>query len=82
MLALPFCLLFLVFTVWPVLQSLFMSITDTRAKDLRTPFSVDFVAFDEPEAMPKLRRDRHLAFAVETHASSLYYRIRLLRNTG
>lgn len=46
MLALPFCLLFLVFTVWPVLQSLFMSITDTRAKDLRTPFSVDIIGLD------------------------------------
>ena len=45
-LALPFCLLFLVFTVWPVLQSLFMSITDTRAKDLRSPFSVDIIGLD------------------------------------
>ncbi len=45
-LALPFCLLFLVFTAWPVVQSLFMSITDTRARDLRTPFAVDIVGFD------------------------------------
>ena len=45
-LALLFCLLFLTFTVWPVLQSLFMSITDTRARDLRTPFAVDVVGFD------------------------------------
>ena len=37
MLALPFCLLFLVFTAWPVVQSLFMSFTDTKAKDLRDP---------------------------------------------
>jgi len=29
--------------VWPVLQSLFMSITDTRARDLRTPFAVDVI---------------------------------------
>src|SRR6478735_4669971 len=42
-LALPFCLLFLTFTVWPVVQSLFMSITDTRARDLRTPFAVDVI---------------------------------------
>ncbi len=42
-LAVPFCLLFLAFTVWPVFQSLFMSLTDTRARDLRTPFAVDFV---------------------------------------
>ncbi len=45
-LALPFLLLFFVFTVWPVFQSLFMSFTDTRAKDLRTPFSVDIVGFE------------------------------------
>jgi len=45
-LALPFCLLFLAFTAWPVIQSLFMSFTDTRSRDLRTPFSVDFVGFD------------------------------------
>jgi multiple sugar transport system permease protein len=45
-LALPFVLLFLVFTVWPVLQSLFMSITDTKAKDLRTPFSVDVIGLE------------------------------------
>ena len=30
-LALPFCALFLTFTMWPVVQSLFMSFTDTRA---------------------------------------------------
>ena len=45
-LALPFCLLFLAFTAWPVLQSLFMSFTDTKARDLRTPFAVDIVGFD------------------------------------
>ncbi|MGW6929892.1 carbohydrate ABC transporter permease [Lentzea sp. NPDC054927] len=42
-LVLPFCLLFLVFTAWPVVQSLFMSFTDTRNRDLRTPFAVEFV---------------------------------------
>jgi len=41
----PFCLLFLVFTLWPVLQSMFMSFTDTRARDLRTPFSVNVIGF-------------------------------------
>ena len=45
-LALPFCLLFLVFTLWPVAQSLFMSFTDTKAKDLRTPFSVDIIGLE------------------------------------
>ena len=45
-LALPFTLLFMVFTVWPVIQSLFMSVTDTRAKDLRTPFDVDVIGLD------------------------------------
>jgi len=45
-LAIPFCLLFLAFTAWPVIQSLFMSITDTKAKDLRHPFSVNIVGLD------------------------------------
>jgi multiple sugar transport system permease protein len=46
MLALPFCLLFLVFTAWPVVQSLFMSLTDTKSRDLRSPFSVNVIGFD------------------------------------
>ena len=46
LLALPFCLLFLVFTAWPVVQSLFMSLTDTKSRDLRSPFSVNVVGFD------------------------------------
>ena len=45
-LALPFCLLFLVFTLWPVAQSLFMSFTDTKAKDLKSPFSVDIIGIE------------------------------------
>ncbi|MFD9700155.1 carbohydrate ABC transporter permease [Lentzea sp. NPDC059081] len=46
LLILPFCLLFLVFTAWPVVQSLFMSVTDTRNSDLRTPFAVEFTGLD------------------------------------
>lgn len=46
LLALPFCILFLTFTVWPVIQSLFMSFTDTKARDLRTPFSVQVIGLD------------------------------------
>ncbi|GGM88991.1 sugar ABC transporter permease [Terrabacter tumescens] len=45
-LAIPFCLLFLAFTAWPVIQSLFMSITDTKARDLRHPFSVNVIGLD------------------------------------
>ncbi len=45
-LALPFLLLFGLFTVWPVFQSFLMSITDTRLSDIRTPFSVGFVGLD------------------------------------
>lgn len=45
-LALPFCLLFGVFTVWPVFQSMFMSFTDTRVTDIKTPFNVGFVGLD------------------------------------
>jgi multiple sugar transport system permease protein len=45
-LALPFCLLFLTFTLWPVVQSLFMSFTDTRSRDLRSPFAVNIIGLD------------------------------------
>lgn len=45
-LAIPFCLLFLAFTAWPVIQSLFMSFTDTKARDLRNPFAVNVIGFD------------------------------------
>ncbi len=45
-LALPFCLLFLVFTAGPVLGSLWMSVTDIRNTDIRSPFAVNFVGFD------------------------------------
>ncbi|MFC0672917.1 carbohydrate ABC transporter permease [Brachybacterium hainanense] len=46
LLALPFVVLFLVFTAWPVLQSMIMSFTDMRITDIRTPFAVDFVGLD------------------------------------
>lgn len=42
-LALPFVLLFLVFTAGPVLASLGMSFTDLRRADVRDPFAVEFV---------------------------------------
>lgn len=42
-LASPFVVLFLVFTLGPVLASLGMSFTDMRSTDLRQPFSVEFV---------------------------------------
>ena len=46
MLALPFCLLFAVFTAWPVLSSFYMSFTDIRQRDLHTPFAVNPVGLD------------------------------------
>ncbi len=46
-LAAPFLLLFLAFTIWPVIQSLVLSFTDIRSRDLRTPFAVDVVGFDQ-----------------------------------
>ena len=45
-LALPFLLLFSVFTAWPVISSLYMSVTDIKSKDLRSPFAVDIVGLD------------------------------------
>ena len=32
--------------MWPVVQSLFMSFTDTRSRDLKTPFAVNIVGLD------------------------------------
>ena len=45
-LALPFMLLFTVFTAYPVITSLYMSFTDIKSRDLRSPFAVAFVGFD------------------------------------
>jgi len=45
-LALPFLALFLVFTAGPVLASLGMSFTDIRSTDMRSPFAVGFIGFD------------------------------------
>ena len=45
-LALPFLVLFLVFTAGPVLASLGMSFTDITRLDIRTPFAVSFVGFE------------------------------------
>ncbi|MEP7370119.1 MAG: sugar ABC transporter permease [Dermatophilaceae bacterium] len=42
-LALPFMLLFVVFTAGPVIASLYMSLTDIKARDLHSPFDVTFV---------------------------------------
>jgi multiple sugar transport system permease protein len=44
--ALPFVLLFTVFTAGPVLMSLAMAVTDLRSRDLRNPLAVDFVGLD------------------------------------
>lgn len=46
MLALPFTVLFLVFTLGPVLGSFGMSFTDMRRADIRSPFAVQFVGLD------------------------------------
>ena len=45
-LALPFLALFSVFTAWPVISSLYMSFTDIKSRDLRSPFAVSFVGID------------------------------------
>jgi multiple sugar transport system permease protein len=44
--ALPFALLFLLFTAGPVAASLFMSVTDLRSADLLHPFDVNVVGLD------------------------------------
>ena len=45
-LALPFLLLFAVFTAGPVISSLYFSVTDIKARDLRSPFAVSFVGLE------------------------------------
>lgn len=50
-LALPFTLVFLVFTAGPVVSSLAMSFTDIRRTDVRTPFNVNFVGLDNYAAL-------------------------------
>ncbi len=44
--ALPFVVLFTVFTAGPVLMSLAMAVTDIRSRDLRDPLAVNFVGMD------------------------------------
>jgi len=44
--ALPFVLLFTVFTAGPVLMSLAMAVTDLRSRDLRDPLAVNFIGLD------------------------------------
>ncbi|HEX7189317.1 MAG TPA: sugar ABC transporter permease [Actinomycetes bacterium] len=44
--AAPFLLLFLVFTIGPVLASFFMSFTDLKARDIRNPFAIELVGLD------------------------------------
>ncbi len=46
LLALPFVLLFVVFSLGPVLASLGMSFTDMRRIDIRNPFAVEFIGLD------------------------------------
>jgi multiple sugar transport system permease protein len=46
LLSAPFILLFLAFTAWPVVQSLYMSFTDMSRNDVQSPFAVNFVALD------------------------------------
>ena len=45
-LSVPFLLFFVAFTAWPIIQSMFMSFTDTRSRDLRKPFAVNLVGLD------------------------------------
>jgi multiple sugar transport system permease protein len=46
LLSAPFIILFLAFTAWPVVQSLYMSFTDMSRNDVQSPFAVNFVALD------------------------------------
>ena len=57
--ALPFVLLFVVFMAGPILVSLITSFTDLRSTDIRSPFGVNFVGFDNYRDVfsdPKFRK--------------------------
>ncbi|MFF0083155.1 carbohydrate ABC transporter permease [Streptomyces canus] len=47
----PFVLLFAAFGIWPVFSSLSMSVTDITSRDVRTPFSVNFVGLENYTAL-------------------------------
>lgn len=49
--ALPFVVIFAVFMLVPLLGSFAMSFTDLGVKDLRSPFAVNFIAFDNFAAL-------------------------------
>ncbi|MEO6712284.1 MAG: sugar ABC transporter permease, partial [Mycobacteriales bacterium] len=44
--ALPFLVLFIVFTIGPVIASFLMSFTDLKARDVRNPLSVEVIGID------------------------------------
>jgi multiple sugar transport system permease protein len=46
LLSAPFVVLFLLFTAWPVIQSMYMSFTDMKRQDVQTPFAVNFIGLD------------------------------------
>ena len=45
--SLPFVVIFCLFSLFPLLSSIYMSFTDITSRDLRTPFNVDFVGFTQ-----------------------------------
>jgi multiple sugar transport system permease protein len=49
--AAPFVTLFLVFSVWPIVSSLAMSVTDIKSRDVQDPFNVNFVGIDNFRAV-------------------------------
>ena len=61
-LALPFMLLFTIFTAGPVISSLYMSFTDIKSRDLRSPFAVGFVGLENYAQVFADERFRKAAF--------------------
>ncbi|HEX2368210.1 MAG TPA: sugar ABC transporter permease [Acidimicrobiia bacterium] len=62
--ALPFLVLFAVFVAGPILASLGMSFTDMRIADIRNPFAVDIVGFENYAAL--FQDERFLRAAANT----------------
>jgi len=55
-------LLFSVFTAWPVISSLYFSLTDIKSRDLRSPFAVTFVGLENYAHVFSDERFRQSAF--------------------
>ena len=87
--AAPFMILFTVFMAGPIMASLAMSFTDLTTRDLRSPFSVDFVGianyaalFDDPRFLRSLANTSMFVLAGVPLTMALALLVALALNGG